>query len=177
MYQESGQTGRNAGIICNSDFQPRKRKITSGKEASAETILNKKGAEGAADGMPLIGMLPPKQQQKNSGFSQSNGQAATAELCSKSKKTRSSLPLQRLQATKLRLGLPNVLNKNQTFPHVLCAIRFSSRSLPAVKMQQQENQQLELEKCVSSATIMKSRSEIRDWRLSTRNGVWQGTPS
>ena len=24
---------------------------------------------------------------------------------------------------KVRLGLPNVLNKNQSFPHVLCAIR------------------------------------------------------
>ena len=69
----------------------------------------------------------------------------------------SSLPLQRLQATKWQLGLPNVLYKNQSIPHVLCAIRYPSRSNfqapPAVKIQKQANQQLELEECVSTSVI------------------------
>ena len=39
VYQESGQTGKNAGIICDSN--PGK-KFSQGKEATAETILNEK---------------------------------------------------------------------------------------------------------------------------------------
>ena len=77
----------------------------------------------------------------------------------KSKKKRSSLPLQSLQAKRLQLGLPTVLNKNQSFPHVLCVIRYPSRAAPpAVKMQQQENQQLEREVRVRTAAVMKSRN-------------------
>ena len=102
--------------------------------------------------MPPIGMLPPKQQQKKAvSANQMDKQRLRSNLCrtmfqqkrrademangidvcnsssaTKSKKKRSSLPLQRLQATKLRLGLPNVLNKNQSFRHVLCAIWYPS---------------------------------------------------
>ena len=48
MYQESGQTGWNAGIICNSN--PGKENSATerkAQEATAEIILkNKQGAEG-----------------------------------------------------------------------------------------------------------------------------------
>ena len=56
---------------------------------------------------------------------------------------------------KLRLGLPNVLDKIQSFPHVLSTIlSLALQAHSTVKMQQQENQQLELEESVSTAAIM-----------------------
>ena len=133
-------------------FQPRKENSATEKRPLQKYFSRNKRAEGAADGMP-----PPKQQQEKAVsanimekqrlksdlprtmFQQkkraeklANGKdvlnAALEKLGYKVKKKRSSRPLQRLQATKLRLGLPNALNKNQSFPHVLCAIRYQSRS-------------------------------------------------
>ena len=108
----------------------------------------------------------------------------------KSKKKRSSLPLRRLQATKRRLGLPNALNKNQShgFPGLTCSVPFgisrapcysvsvALQAPPAVKMQQQENEQLELEESVRTAAVMKSRnrSGLRKWRISTSKGEQAG---
>ena len=54
---------------------------------------------------------------------------------------------------KLRLGLPNVLNKVSLTFFVL-SVSVALQAPPAVKMQQQENQQLELEESVSTAAIM-----------------------
>ena len=52
----------------------------------------------------------------------------SSSLSTKSKKKRSSPSLHKRQATKLRLGLPNVLNKNISIPPVLCAILYPSHS-------------------------------------------------
>ena len=52
----------------------------------------------------------------------------SSSLAIKSKKKRSSRSLQMLKVKKLLLGLPNVLNKNNSIPHVLCVIRYPSRS-------------------------------------------------
>ena len=54
--------------------------------------------------------------------------AALEQLATKSKKKGSSRTLHKLQATKRRLGLPNVLNKNINIPPVLCAILYLSDS-------------------------------------------------
>ena len=54
--------------------------------------------------------------------------ATLEQLGTKSKKKRSLRPLQRLLVKKLLHGLPSVLNKSNSIPHVHCAIRYPSRS-------------------------------------------------
>ena len=54
--------------------------------------------------------------------------AALRQLSTKSKKKRSSLYLQKLKVKKLLLGLPNVLKKNSSIPHVHYAIPYPSHS-------------------------------------------------
>ena len=63
-------------------------------------------------------------QQRKRAEELTNGMAirnaALEQLAHKSKKKRSSWSLHKLQATKRRLGLPNVLNKNISIPLTLC---------------------------------------------------------
>ena len=54
--------------------------------------------------------------------------ATLEQLGTKSKKKRSLWSLQKLQVKKLLHGLPSVLNKSNSIPHVHCAIRYPSRS-------------------------------------------------
>ena len=103
--------------------------------------------------MLLIGMLAPEQQQKKvisakqidkqrlkcnlsrTVFQQkrlAEELANSIDVCNttleqlshKVKEEEIITALQRLQATKQRLGLPNVLNKNQSIPYVLCALQY-----------------------------------------------------
>ena len=69
--------------------------------------------------------------KKRSGLNNSDRQMSlpfatphSSTLPTKSKKKISSLSLQRLHATKQLLGLPNMLNKNNNIPDVLCAIMY-----------------------------------------------------
>ena len=74
----------------------------------------------------------------------------------KSKKNRSSLPLQRLQATwaaKCAEQIPKL--PSLTLP-VCYSVYVELQAPAAVKMLQQENQQLEVEERVSTAAIMKT---------------------
>ena len=58
----------------------------------------------------------------------------------KSKKKRSSWALPRLQETKRLLWLPNVLNKSNSIPHILCYwLSLAFQAPPAVKAEKQEN--------------------------------------
>ena len=67
----------------------------------------------------------------------------SSSMATKSKS--SSRSLQKLKVKKPLLGLPNVVNKNTSIPHVLCAIlypshsNFSKRPRLSVEMERQEN--------------------------------------
>ena len=56
--------------------------------------------------------------------------AALEQLGQTSKEKRSSRSLQKLRVKKPLFGLPNVVNKNNSIPHVLCAILYPSHSKP-----------------------------------------------
>ena len=136
MYQESGQTGWNAGIIWSSNLG---KKIQKRKGSHCRNnSQRKKGAEGAVDGMQPIGMPPKQKKKKAVSANQMDKQwwkAIFLELCfnKRSRKNNwqmawmfvtphsssSATKSKKLQATKLRRGLPNVQNKNQSFPVLL----------------------------------------------------------
>ena len=67
--------------------------------------------------------------------------AALEQLATKSKKKRSSRSLQKLKVKKPLLGLPNVLNKNNSIPHLLrlFSVSLALQAPHAVKMEKQEN--------------------------------------
>ena len=59
-----------------------------------------------------------------------------------------------------RHGLPNVLNKKPKFPSRMLyySVSVALQAPPAIKIQQQENQQLELDERFCAAAVMKSRN-------------------
>ena len=165
MNAASKAAAENGGFRLRFNFQPRKwttsRTSSDWKSSVAELCFNKwKGQENW-----WMGWMFAAPHSSSSA--------------TKSKKKRSSRLQQRQQATKWQLMLPHVLSKNKSIPHVPCAINYPwlSKLLLLSNFNSKRISNLNLK---STSVLLPlwtqgtARSELRNWRISTRNRMQAG---